>query len=185
MKALAALSSPDLKQGWKPALAFAGVLLALIVAGIVAWVSVADGIGALNESLRGRAQIESRLGKGGPNFSVQPSAASPFLEGASATLAGAALQQRVADVIVKAGGVALSSQLEISGPRAAQGYIGLIVSCDLGQDGLQKTLYDLESGFPVLFVDQLVVQTGVSDDANRKGQMRVQIGVYGRWEAPK
>ncbi|MGH6800416.1 MAG: type II secretion system protein GspM [Methylocella sp.] len=114
---------------------------------------------------------------------------SPFLEGPTVTIAGAALQQRVVAAVRDAGGHVLSSQVDLQGSQAKQGYVSLSVNCEVGQSALQKLLYDLESGMPFLFIDQLVVQmpqssggAGVGTEAAR---MRVQIDVSGQWQVTK
>jgi general secretion pathway protein M len=50
---------------------------------------------------------------------------SPFLDGQTITIAGAALQQRVEAAVAKAGGALMSSQVELDGPDAKNGFVGL------------------------------------------------------------
>ena len=82
----------------------------------------------------------------------------------------------------------LSSQVDLQGSQAKQGYVSLSANCEVGQGALQRLLYDLESGMPFLFIDQLVVQmpqsggAGVETEAAR---MRVQIDVSGQWQVTK
>ena len=83
------------------------------------------------------------------------------------TVAGAALLQRVATAVTKLGGNVLSSQVELEGTEAKNGYIGLIASCEIEQPALQQLLYDLEAGMPFLFVDQLVAQAPVPTTAGK------------------
>jgi general secretion pathway protein M len=109
----------------------------------------------------------------------------PFLEGPTVTVAGAALLQRVAGAIGNAGGTIQSSQVDVLGTQARDGFVDLLISCEMEQPALQKVLYDLEVGMPFLFVDQLDVQvpqtTAASD--NGSGRVRVVIGVSGQWQA--
>ena len=70
------------------------------------------------------AQLEGRkpgagatAGRGG----TRPTG-SPFLEGQTLTVAGAALLQRVADAVTKVGGNVLSSQVDVQGVQAKDGY---------------------------------------------------------------
>jgi general secretion pathway protein M len=65
------------------------------------------------------------------------------------------------------------------------GYIGVITSCELDQPSLQKLLYDLEAGFPFLFVDQLVAQAPVASSANQEVRMRILLSVSGQWQGTK
>ena len=108
---------------------------------------------------------------------------SPFLEGPTVTVAGASLQQRVTGAVGKVGGNVLSSQVDLDGTKAKQGYVSLVASCEVDQPALQQLLYDLEAGMPFLFVDQLVVQapqTGTTGEDG--GRMRVLLGVSGQWQ---
>jgi general secretion pathway protein M len=111
----------------------------------------------------------------------------PFLEGPTVTVAGANLLQRVAAAVGNVGGSVQSSQVDVSGAQVKDGFVGLVVSCELDQPALQKVLYDLEAGMPFLFIDQLDVQvpqsTALSDVGT--GRVRVILGVSGQWQAGK
>ncbi|WP_245305418.1 MULTISPECIES: type II secretion system protein GspM [unclassified Bradyrhizobium] len=111
----------------------------------------------------------------------------PFLEGPTVTVAGANLLQRVAAAVSNVGGSVQSSQVDVSGAQTKDGFVGLVVSCELEQPALQKVLYDLEAGMPFLFIDQLDVQvpqaTALGDAAT--GRVRVILGVSGQWQAGK
>lgn len=111
----------------------------------------------------------------------------PFLEGPTVTVAGANLLQRVAAAIGNAGGSVQSSQVDVSGAQVKDGFVGLVVSCELDQPALQKVLYDLEAGMPFLFVDQLDVQVPQATALNEAatGRVRVILGVSGQWQAGK
>ena len=106
---------------------------------------------------------------------------SPFLEGQTITVAGAALQQRVDAAVAKAGGAVLSSQVEIDGPQAKDGFVSLTENIEIAQPALQQLLYDIEAGMPYLFIDTLGVQTpqGVGDVEGVR--MIVVMGVTGQW----
>lgn len=104
---------------------------------------------------------------------------SPFLQGQSVNVAGATLLQRVAAAITGIGGSVLSSQVDLQKADVKDGWIGLVVSCEIEQASLQKLLYDIEAGMPFLFIDQLVVDaptTGV-----QHSRMRVLLGVSAQW----
>ncbi len=107
---------------------------------------------------------------------------SPFLEGPTVTVAGASLQQRVTGAVTKVGGNVLSSQVDLQGTKAKQGYVSLVASCDVDQPALQQLLYDLEAGMPFLFVDQLVVQAPQAGTGEENARMHVLLGVSGQWQ---
>jgi len=110
---------------------------------------------------------------------------SPFLEGPTVTVAGAALLQRMAGAVTKVGGNVLSSQVELQGTQSKAGLIGVIASCEVDQPALQRLLYDLEAGMPFLFVEQLVAQAPASSAGATEGRMRVLLAVYGQWQGGK
>ena len=119
----------------------------------------------------GRKDDSSPLGGAPPG--------SPFLQGQTVNVAGAALLQRVAAAVNRVGGNVLSSQIDMQKANAKDGWIGLVVSCEMEQPALQKLLYDIEAGMPFLFIDQLVVTAPtVGVETSR---MRVLLGVSGQW----
>jgi general secretion pathway protein M len=93
----------------------------------------------------------------------------PFLEGPTVTVAGAALLQRVAAAVGNVGGTIQSSQVDVLGTQARDGLVGLVVSCEMEQPALQKLLYDLEVGVPFLFVDQFDAQVPQTTATNEGG----------------
>jgi len=108
---------------------------------------------------------------------------SPFLEGQTITVASAALLQQMTTIITNAGGIVVSSEMLQQGAQSKDGYVSAIANCELGQEALQRVLYDIEAGLPFLFVDQLVVQT--SSAPQESGRLRVQVGVAGLWPGGK
>jgi general secretion pathway protein M len=126
--------------------------------------------------LEGRAPARASDGVGATGPAP---AGSPFLEGPTVTVAGAALLQRVAGAVRQAGGNVLSSQVELQGPQASEGYVSLTASCDIDQSALQQLLYDIEAGMPFLFIDQLVAQSPMSSGDG--GRTRVLLTVSGLW----
>ena len=133
---------------------------------------------AMLEQLEGRKLLSADKR---PGESGAPSG-SAFLEGATVTVAGAALLQRVAAAVTKAGGNVLSSQLDVQGgPNAKAGFVSMVANCELEQSALQSLLYDLEAGMPFLFVDQLDIQVPTAGE----GKLRFLLGVSGQWQGAK
>ena len=132
---------------------------------------------AMLEQLEGRKPAAT--GKRSGDASVPTGSA--FLEGSTVTVAGAALLQRVAAAVTKAGGNVLSSQLDIQGPNAKAGFVSMVANCELEQSALQSLLYDLEAGMPFLFIDQLDIQVATASD----GKLRFLLGVSGQWQGAK
>jgi general secretion pathway protein M len=131
-------------------------------------------------------QLQGRKGRSARPLSAKH-AGSPFLEGPTVTVAGASLLQRVAAAVGNAGGTIQSSQVDVTGSQAKDGVVGLVVSCEMEQPALQQVLYDLESGMPFLFIDQLDVQvpqtTAVGEGTT--GRIRVVLGLSGQWQGSK
>ena len=163
--------------------AYVGVVIVLL---IVAATTVIDLLGqrasvaatvAMLEQLEGRKPAAT--GKRSGDIGVPTGSA--FLEGSTVTVAGAALLQRVAGAVTKAGGNVLSSQLDVQGPNAKAGFVSMVANCELEQSALQSLLYDLEAGMPFLFIDQLDIQVATSSD----GKLRFLLGVSGQWQGAK
>ena len=110
---------------------------------------------------------------------------SAYLEGATVTIAGATLLQRVAGAVAKFGGNVLSTQLDLQGPQTRAGFLSMIASCEIEQAQLQPLLYDLEAGMPFLFVDQLVIQTPLAESGSGSGKLRILLAVSGQWRGAK
>jgi general secretion pathway protein M len=164
------------------ATAYAAVVLVLLwivvssIADILSQRTAVAASAAMLEQLEGRRIAPPK----GSAAGEMPSG-SPFLEGATVTVAGAALLQRVAGAVAKFGGNVLSSQLDVQGPHAKAGFVSMIASCELDQPTLQPLLYDLEAGMPFLFVDQLSVQGASSGE----GRLRVLLSVSAQWQGAK
>ena len=142
----------------------------------------ADALSAARARL---AQLENRAKPGGATGAdADPQAVgSPFLDGGTVTVAGAALQQRIDAAVAKAGGAVRSSQIELDGPQAKDGFVSLTANVEIAQSALQQLLYDLEAGMPYLFVDTLAVQAPQAFGETEGARMRVVVGVSGQWQA--
>jgi general secretion pathway protein M len=129
-------------------------------------------------------QLQGRKARAGAAAGSAEHPGTPFLEGLTVTVAGATLLQRVATAVGNVGGTVQSSQVDVLGTQAKDGFVGLVVSCEMEQPSLQKLLYDLEVGMPFLFVDQLDVQVPQTSVASESvaGKIRVVLGVAGQWQ---
>jgi general secretion pathway protein M len=155
----------------------------LVIAGL-AMASILDHQRALAQTADLLDQLQGRKARGAATAPAgRPG--TPFLEGPTVTVAGAALLQRVAAAVSEVGGTIQSSQVDVLGTQARDGFVGLLVSCEMEQPALQKLLYDLEAGMPFLFVDQLDVQVPQATATNEggAGRIRVVLGVSGQWQA--
>ncbi|SDN38949.1 type II secretion system protein GspM [Afipia sp. GAS231] len=130
---------------------------------------------------QGRGSVAAR----GQATDIAAPSGSPLLEGATVTIAGAALLQRVSAAVTKLGGNVLSSQVELQGTQSNIGFVTIIASCEIDQPGLQRLLYDLEAGMPFLFVDQLVVQSAASSAGSGEGRLRILLAISGQWQGAR
>jgi len=172
----------------------AAALYVLLVVAFVAvtWMSVGTildrraDVAAASDLL---AQLDGRRPATGPaaaDASTGPApTGSPFLEGDTVTVAGAALLQRVAGAVARVGGNVLSSQLDVQGEQSKEGFVSVVASCQVDQAALQQLLYDLEVGMPFLFIDQLVAQAPLPSTEPGAGRMRVTLAVSGQWGGGK
>jgi general secretion pathway protein M len=173
-----------------PAAASAGYFTLVGVLALVAWFAAAglydryQSVAAAEELL---AQLEH--GRHAPGAALNANGdtpqGSPFVEGQTVTVAGAALLQRVAGAVTRLGGNVLSSQVDVQDAKTKAGLVSLVASCEVTQEDLQKLLYDLEAGMPYLFVDQLSVQAPDTVTRGEGGRLRVMLAVSGQWQGGK
>jgi general secretion pathway protein M len=167
--------------------AYAGLVFVLL---FTIATSVADVLGQRAEVNLSAAMLEQLEGHrpavapGSSGGAAVPSG-SAFLEGATVTIAGATLLQRVAGAVTKLGGNVLSSQIELQGMQSKNGFLSMIASCEIDQPQLQQLLYDLEAGMPFLFIDQLVVQAPTTVSGSGDGKLRILLAVSGQWRGAK
>jgi general secretion pathway protein M len=167
------------------AAAYAGLVLALLAMVVISIGDILDQRAAVASSAAMLDQLEGRKAPApsGQSADVGMPAGSAFLEGATVTVAGAALLQRVAAAVTKLGGNVLSSQLDVQGTHAKAGFVSMVASCELDQPVLQALIYDLEAGMPFLFIDQLTVQTPTTSSG--EGKLRILLTVSGQWQGAK
>jgi general secretion pathway protein M len=166
------------------ATAYVGIVVVLLV---VTASSLVDLLGQRASLAAAAAMLEQLEGRkppaaGGRSGDAGVPSGSAFLEGATVTVAGAALLQRVAAAVTKLGGNVLSSQLDLQGPHAKAGFVSMVANCELDQSALQSLLYDLEAGMPFLFIDQLDIQVATTSG---DGKLRFLLGVSGQWQGAK
>jgi general secretion pathway protein M len=177
-----------------PAMAAIAYVVAVTVLLFTAWSTAQDILerqdqvaetAAILSQLEGRAAPQPRRTLPHPADTDATMIGSPVLEGGTMTIGGANLLQRVAASVTKAGGTIAYTQVELEGPQAKDGFIGVTVNCELAQPALQEVLYDLEAGMPFLFIDQLVAQGPAVPGQTPEGKLRILISVSGQWQAPK
>jgi general secretion pathway protein M len=158
---------------------YAVVVCLLLATTIYALADIYSGVSALSDTEALLERLQGRNAAAPADGGAMNG--SPFLEGSSVTIAGAALLQRVAGAVTKAGGTIQSSQVDATG--SGGGLVKLQVSCEIAQADLQRLLYDLEAGMPFLFIDELTVEMPQAvGAAGGNGRMHVQLAVSGQWQ---
>ena len=181
MTALRSISSYIVRSPSVAGLVYVALIIAACLTTMAMLTDILEQYRARNASL----DILSRL-QGHGQFTSSGHArppGSPFLKGQTATVASAALLQRITSIITSAGGTVVSSEMVQQGAQSKDGYVTAIANCELEQDALQKVLYDIEAGLPFLFVDQLMVQSSSAPGEN--GKLRVTLGVAALWSGVK
>ena len=181
-----------------PAVSTPRIVALLVVAGLVlipavwtAWSLHAASV--MGQTVREQSAVLDGLKErlaglaAGPGSAAAPGGAeSLFLPGGTAAVAGAALQRLVADRIGAAGGRLVESEFAaVDAAEEDPGRVDLRVSFEADIVGLQRVLYELESGIPILLVRSLTVQSpGASDPAAMVNPLlRVDMLVGGYWES--
>jgi general secretion pathway protein M len=163
----------------------------VMVFAVTAWTTVAEILErrdavAATAAVLGQLEGRSPAKPGGSGKDGEsPTAGSPLLEGATVTIGGANLLQRVAGSVARFGGNILYTQVDLQGTQSKDGFVSVTVSCEVGQPALQQMLYDIEAGMPFLFIDQLVAQGPAVPGTTPEGKLRVLISVSGQWQGSK
>jgi general secretion pathway protein M len=115
--------------------------------------------------------------------SARPSGAA--VSAPTETIAASELQRQILERAESGGSVVHSVQAEPVKDAAVGGLRRLVaqLSFDSSTTGLQRLLFDLETGTPFMFVDALVVQpTAASVPGTRTGdKLRVNLSVTSYW----
>ena len=166
--------------------AYVGLVVVLLFTVVTSISDLIDQRGEVAASANMLEQLEGHRAGAKRNVpgETMPSG-SAYLEGATVTIAGASLLQRVASAVSKFGGNVLSTQLDVQSPSSKPGFLSMVASCEIEQPQLQQLLYDLEAGMPFLFIDQLVIQTPTTGSGSQGGKLRVLLCVSGQWRGAK
>jgi general secretion pathway protein M len=165
---------------------FIGLIGVMLAATLIALSTIGERRAAVLAAENMLTQLERRSPLSGKHDRAALADApegSPFVEGPTLTVAGAALLQRIGRAVSEIGGNVVSSQVELEKAESKDGWIGLVVNCEIDPGSLQQLLYDVEAGMPFLFIDQLVVQAPVP--GVEEGRLRIMLSVSGLWGGSK
>jgi hypothetical protein len=180
--AFASLKSPKRLA----ALLVVGLMIALPALWIVWSLMAASAVAAANrdqsdtvESLRARLSALTASANG-----ALENTASVYLPGKSTAIAGAALQRIVATTVEGAGGKVVQSEIARSETaEQEQGTVNLRAEFATDIIGLQRIVFELETGAPILMVQAITVET--ADKGATGGEnpgLSVVLLVRGYWE---
>jgi len=162
--------------GYVAALAMLGLVIAVSIEGtMLRWQSVDEAVQLLNQLQKSASLVKSNDAEPTSGLSM----GSPFLQGETETVAGAALLQRVSEAVTRVGGSVVSSQVELQNDKLERGYLSLAVNCEIDEAAMQPLLYDLESGVPFLFIEQLTARSREGTAGGRR--MQLTVSVTGLW----
>jgi general secretion pathway protein M len=167
---------------------YAAAVVGLVVATCLALASLAARYDAYTESADLLARLESRRapqaqGDGGGKLAIQ---GSPFLEATTLTIAGAELQKHVTALVRDGKGNVLSSQVDLQPAEGSTDSVSLTITAELDQSAMQKLLYEIEAGMPLLFIDRLSIQPVPQQGGAASGtRLRVQLTISGQWQQAK
>jgi hypothetical protein len=170
----------------RPAIAIGALsVLAVVVLGVIA-VAIAD-LNSAQARLADRqtvlAAINQRLAGGSEVASVEAGPAVAFVLGKTAAIAAAELQHNVTSRISDARGEVISVKINLPENVKSQ-RIGLLVTFDIRTEGLQRILHGVETGEPLLLVDNLDVQATDTLVGDQEPVLRVALNLSGVWRAP-
>lgn len=106
---------------------------------------------------------EASLREENANLISSGQSATLLLEGETIGIAGATLQRLIADLVVAHNGTASSLQVLPPATEDDLVRISLSLSLSVGIDGLQGFLHALETGQPLIFIDDIRVRSGQSE----------------------
>jgi hypothetical protein len=167
------------------------LVVALMVVAPLAWIvwslAAATTIATANRdqaemlaSLQTRLKALTASAKGAKADEV-----SVYLPGKSPAIAGAALQRIVANTVQAAGGRVVQSEIARPEATAAEpepGVINLRTEFETDIVGVQRVIFDLETGAPILTVQALTIEASQSAADSANPGLSVVLLVRGRWE---
>ncbi len=106
-----------------------------------------------------------------------------LLEGETTGIAGANLQKMVSGLVLEHGGAASSFQIMPPKEDGNLMRIAMSLSISVGIDGLRDIIHGLETGTPLIFIDDITIRAQQDDfrapDPNNLGPLDVTLQVSG------
>lgn len=165
-------------------------MLVLVPAVWIAWSLHAAALAAETAESQSVLLAELRqrlvgLGQGPEGTGAIADSGSIYLPGETPALAGAALQRLIADTVEAAGGRVTESEFASAEPNEEDpGRVDLRVSFETEIEGLQRILFELETGVPILLLQGLDIRAiGASEAAATESPvLRVVMLVGAYWD---
>ena len=100
-----------------------------------------------------------------------------FVDGATAGIAGAELQSRLAQLVERNGGKVKALLVLPTSQGAKANLVSVNIVANLPFKGLQQALYDIEASTPLLFIDNIVINVPEGERRGQalKGPLRVDV----------
>ena len=162
----------------------------MIMAAVVPYMQLGEVDGTLERNqhellgLRGQISQEGELRKENMSLAaVDESASRLLLEGETTGIAGANLQKMLSGLVAEHGGAASSIQILPPKDDGNLVRISMSLSISVNIDGLRDILHALETGAPLLFIDDLAVRSDTGSfgaaDPHFMGPLDVTLQVSG------
>ncbi len=169
-------------------------LFAVLLLGGVIWIAwaslavstVGERLAQQREQLDALATRTRSLGAGAANAGGE--AFQVYFPGETQAIAAAVVQRTVDDIVGKAGGRVVESQiLPVQPGEETANRIDLRASFEADIDALQKALYEIETHLPMMIVRSMsarsFVTAGRADAEEKNPVLQVALVVSGFWEA--
>ncbi|MFM7083666.1 MAG: type II secretion system protein GspM [Hyphomicrobium sp.] len=106
-----------------------------------------------------------------------------FITADKPSLGAADLQKKVETTLQELGGDLISSEVEENETKGPAVILKLIVECELPQSLLQKFLYQIESGTPFVFIDQMTIQKRMEEGSPEDPKLKISLHVSATWRS--
>jgi hypothetical protein len=153
-------------------------LLVIVPVLWVAWSLSAASVlaGAVRDQSETLASLQARLAALSAATGDAANLASVYLPGETPATAGASLQRIVANTVEGAGGRLAESEISRSdSPEEEPGVVNLRVSFETDIVGLQRIIFELETGAPILMLQSISVEGGGDPEAADSGNPSLSV----------
>lgn len=144
--------------------AFVALPLALIVFSAVNLVAVRETSALAETTEQQAARLADRTGGAGPQGTAENLSA-VFVAAGSRSLAEADLQRQIVSIIERSSATVIESVAAEPRTGEAENAIRVRATFDIGNDALLRLLREIETGLPLMFVEEIAIRRLQNDGA--------------------